>query len=579
MTGKKNPSRGTQKKRLHKTAHEFRAMSHTILQRASLGMPRFDFVRDILEKLIDFSDCDQIELWLLVDKDVARYLCTRGEDNSKIMDTPVGKPGHTYLDRVAEDVMQDHTDPRKACFTKDGTYFTGNASDSDACEHSRTEGKSGQAGAENPYQSLIFSPLTVAARRIGLLQIKSKTPGYFTEFEVDFYARVARNLALGLIYQSAQAALRERIKELTCLFGITRIGEEKGISIDGLLEKTANLLPPAWQYPEFTAAAITYDGRRFATAGFTDDGQKQSADLVVRGERRGSVEVVYTRKMPDVDEGPFLIEERGLITSVAAHIGMIIERRIAEDERKTLQEQLLHADRLATIGQLSAGVAHELNEPLGTILGFAQLAAKSDCLPDQVRRDLQRIVNASLHARKVIQKLMIFARQTPPKKAMVNLNDVAKDGLYFLESRCHKQSIEVVKSLDPDLPEISADPGQLHQVLVNLVVNAVQAMVAGGKLTLRTIKQEDHIELIVEDTGIGMSQHVVKQIFLPFFTTKQVGEGIGLGLAVVHGIVTGHGGSVEVHSREGWGSRFTVSLPIGNSDRKGRVEDDESAAE
>ena len=579
MAGSKNLSRRTRKKRLRKTADQFRAVSHTILQRASLGMPRSDFVRDVLTRLIDFSGCDEIDLWLIHNQDLTRYLCVRKEHGSITLNTLCGEPGHSGLDRLADDVMRGRTDPRKACFTKDGTYFTGNAADPDECGHPRAEGKSGRAGAKNPYPSLIFSPLTAANQRIGLLQIKSKTPGCFTKFEVDFYARVARNLALAFIYQSAQAALRERIKELTCLFGITRIGEEQGISVDGLLEKTANLLPPAWQYPEFTAAAITFDGRRFATTGFAEEGQRQSADIVVHGQRRGSVEVVYTREMPDLGEGPFLMEEWGLITAVAAQIGMIIERRMAEDEKRRLQGQLLHADRLATIGQLSAGVAHELNEPLGTILGFAQLAGKSEGLPEQVRQDLQRIVNASLHARKVIQKLMMFAHQTPPQKTLVNLNNIVKEGLYFVESRCQKQGIEVIKSLDPELPEISADAGQLHQVLVNLAVNAVQAMVAGGKLTLRTVKQEDHIDLIVDDSGIGMSPHVVKQIFLPFFTTKQVGEGIGLGLSVVHGIVTGHAGSIKVYSQEGWGSRFTVSLPIETSRRNREVGDDESPAE
>ena len=137
-----------------------------------------------------------------------------------------------------------------------------------------------------------------------------------------------------------------------------------------------------------------------------------------------------------------------------------------------------------------------------------------------------------------------------------------QEGLYFLETRCAKQGIEVIRVLDPDLPEITADSSQLHQTLINLVVNAIQAMPDGGTLTLSTARSGDVMSLIVEDTGAGMTEDVMKKIFVPFFTTKDVGEGVGLGLAVVHGMVTGHMGSIEVQSKVGEGSRFEVRLPI-----------------
>ncbi|MDH5684871.1 MAG: ATP-binding protein, partial [candidate division WOR-3 bacterium] len=176
--------------------------------------------------------------------------------------------------------------------------------------------------------------------------------------------------------------------------------------------------------------------------------------------------------------------------------------------------------------------------------------------------DIDNIVMASLHAREVIKKLMFFARQMPPKKVQVNLNQLVEDGLYFLKSRCEKEGIKVVRSFSSDLPEITADPSQLYQVLVNLVVNAIQAIPKGGKLTIQTITGNGYVSLIVEDTGIGMSEDILKQIFIPFFTTKGVGEGTGLGLPVVHGIVTAHGGTISVESVVNQGSRFEVKLPL-----------------
>jgi signal transduction histidine kinase len=291
----------------------------------------------------------------------------------------------------------------------------------------------------------------------------------------------------------------------------------------------------------------------------------QAADIMVRGKNRGMVEVTYVDPRPPADEGPFLAEERALIEAVAAELGSLIERRTVEEERVQLQDQLRHADRLATIGQLAAGVTHELNEPLGTILGFAQLCRKQPGLPPQAVADLDKIVAATLHAREIVRKLMLFARGRPPVRERVNLNRVVEDGLFLVESRARRAGIEIHRLVEPDLPEILADPNQLHQVLVNLLVNAIQAMPEGGLLTVETYTEADRVVLAVEDQGIGMPSQVLDRIFEPFFTTKEVGEGTGLGLPVVHGIVTSHGGTVRVTSKPRKGSRFEVYLPISGS--------------
>ncbi|HDH58451.1 MAG TPA: PAS domain-containing sensor histidine kinase, partial [Bacteroidetes bacterium] len=144
----------------------------------------------------------------------------------------------------------------------------------------------------------------------------------------------------------------------------------------------------------------------------------------------------------------------------------------------------------------------------------------------------------------------------------VNLNKVVEEGLYFFEARCAKAGIELNRMLTPDLPEISADPALLNQILVNLVVNSIQAMPSGGKLIVQTLASDTSVSLIVEDTGTGMSPEVMQQIFLPFFTTKDVDEGTGLGLAVVHGIVTSHRGTIDVKSEIGSGTRFEIQFPL-----------------
>lgn len=156
----------------------------------------------------------------------------------------------------------------------------------------------------------------------------------------------------------------------------------------------------------------------------------------------------------------------------------------------------------------------------------------------------------------------MFARQMPPRKVKVNLNQLIHEGLHFFESRCAREGIELLCSLSPELPEVEADPAQLNQVFVNLVVNALQATPEGGKVKVQTLHEGDHLSLIIEDTGMGMSEEVLKKIFTPFFTTKEVGQGTGLGLPVVHGIVTSHGGSIKVESQIGQGTRCEIRLPV-----------------
>jgi len=423
--------------------------------------------------------------------------------------------------------------------------------------------------------SLAIFPLRFCDEMMGILQMTGPRRSFLPKEELGSYIDLFLTFGVALMIQRAQAALRERVKELTCLYSIARVAEREGISLDGILQGIAELLPPAWQYPDITEGRITLDDRVFETSSFRAGGRSQISEIIVGGDARGAIEVVYTQSRPDIDEGPFLKEERNLIDAIAREIAIIVERKEAEEEKARLQEQLRHADRLATIGQLAAGVAHELNEPLGSMLGFAQLAKKHPGLPPRAAKDISKIETASLHAREIIKKLMLFGRQMPPQKARIDINKMIEDGLYFIKSRCKKSGIEIKLSLESDLPEIIADQSQIYQVLVNLVVNAVQAMPDGGLLTIATQSRADNISMIVEDTGIGMDEEIQKKIFLPFFTTKEVNEGTGIGLSVVHGIVISHGGKINVDSAPGRGTRFEISLPVrslGNGPGKGQDE-------
>lgn len=558
----------------YKSAVNFRTLSHKILELSNRGTPKIDFLREILKILLNFSGCDVVELWFRENKKYSHCRVTQQTEDSfqyNVIPATEKEDGivvpcvqeNSIIDHLRVDVIRRRFDPSLPVFTTNGTFWVSNTKKpialilgSDKKEFQYNNSINGNS------KSLALFPLFIGDDSIGILQLTSSHYNYFTEDDIHLYEGFVETLGISLVNQSTQAALHERVKELTCLYTIAQVVERQDSPLAEILQDIVDLLPSAWQYPDITSGKIMLDKQFYKTPGFQENKQKQASDIIVNGKRRGVVEVIYRKMQPELDEGPFLTEERNLINTIAKQVALIVEQKEAEKDRSNLQDQLRHADRLATIGQLATGVAHEMNEPLGNILGFAQLAMKFPEIPKQVSKDLKKIVDASLQAREVIKKLMIFARQMPPQIGKVNINQIVNVGLSFLESRCVKAGIELVRLLSPGIPQITGDQVQLNQVLVNLVVNSIQAMPDGGKLTIQTLCSKNYVTLIVGDTGVGINKDIINKIFIPFFTTKDVNEGTGLGLAVVHGIVASHKGYIKVESRVGQGTSFEIRLPI-----------------
>jgi len=233
-------------------------------------------------------------------------------------------------------------------------------------------------------------------------------------------------------------------------------------------------------------------------------------------------------------------------------------------ERKQMQEQLIVADRLATLGELVSGIAHELNNPLTSIIGFAQLLLAKD-IPNGVKEDLNVIYQEAERTSKVVRNLLTFARKHEPEKKPVNINEAIKVvlALRAYEQRVH--NIQASTQFAPDLPEIMADGFQLQQAFLNIIINAEYFMTSahgGGNLSITTERVGDNIRASFTDDGAGIPQENLSRLFDPFFTTKEVGKGTGLGLSICHGIVTEHGGSIYAESEPGKGATFIIKLPI-----------------
>jgi len=228
------------------------------------------------------------------------------------------------------------------------------------------------------------------------------------------------------------------------------------------------------------------------------------------------------------------------------------------------QEELLNKEKLASMGQLAAGIAHQINNPLGTILLFADTLHREAGEKDGRQEDLKMIVQETLRCKKIVSDLLNFARQQDVLAQETDVHDVLRQAIDSVRHQPGFAQVQIVQNFSPDLPHIQADPFQLVQVFMNLLNNSTEAMPEGGTVTIETRRadRQQAVEIVVTDTGSGIPEENLGKLFNPFFTTKPLGKGTGLGLSIVYGIVKMHRGQIFVESQLGKGATFTITLPV-----------------
>jgi PAS domain S-box-containing protein len=299
-------------------------------------------------------------------------------------------------------------------------------------------------------------------------------------------------------------------------------------------------------------------------ADVVDASQRQTVEELVRetaAGRRGQAEIRYRNSEGELCTGSVtatpVIEDgeiRGCLGIVRDVTG---ERRLAE--------QLLQREKLAAVGQLVSGVAHELNNPLAGVMAFAQLLEAAPGSVDEQRDAIRAIHKEAKRAARIVSNLLLFARERDPERTVTDLNAVMLDALELRRYVLRTQQVEVITELDSTLPAVWADPFQLQQVVLNLVTNAEYALKGVNHhktITLRTRLAGNRVVASVADNGTGIKAEVIDRVFNPFFTTKEVGEGTGLGLSISHGIIRQHGGQISVESVPGEGATFLIDLPL-----------------
>ncbi len=357
---------------------------------------------------------------------------------------------------------------------------------------------------------------------------------------------------------STEEKLQERIKELSCLYNISNALLSGGSAPDAFLNVTM-IMKQAWRFPDDAVAEIRLGDIHVFSNPIPFESVCQEEKLVVFDREMGYVRVHYGNKA--FTQAHFLEDEKLLLRKVADELCIFYEKQVNEKKIEVLQKKAEQAHRLSVLGEITAGIAHELNTPLGNILGFAELLSAN--APDtKSRDDAAKVLKAAVYAREIVKKLMFFACDMPQNISQVAIKPVIDQALALVEPNFRKAGLE--HRFICDDPDITAqvDPLQLTQVLFNLLVNAIQFSAAGKTVTITAFATSGELVIDVADNGTGISEEVRPRIFDPFFTTRPVGEGSGLGLSVVHGIVKSHRGSIEAFPNVPQGTVFRVQLPL-----------------
>ncbi len=358
---------------------------------------------------------------------------------------------------------------------------------------------------------------------------------------------------------SIEDKLRERIKELTCLYSISSILSTHTDAIDTTLLKILPIVREAWLYPEQAVVEIQLNGSTL----FSEPLPQKTVFLVSYLEtgngNKNYIKVHYPSNT--FTEAHFLEEEKLLLHKIASEITAFLNIQLAKEKEHLLNQRVERNDRLAILGEITAGIAHELNTPLANILGYAELLLPKLAKPDQ-KEDTHKIIKSSLYAREVLKKLMFFTCEMPQNRTTQKLKPLVEEALAFLGPNFKKAQLSCIPEVpDKDL-ELKVDRVQFMQLLFNLLINAIYASPPKTTITVKLFGDGNNVILEITDQGSGIAPELKDKIFEPFFTTKPPGQGSGLGLSVVHGIVKSHQGEITFTNNSPQGTLFRVTFPI-----------------
>lgn len=358
---------------------------------------------------------------------------------------------------------------------------------------------------------------------------------------------------------STEEKLKERIKELTCLYDLTTVILKDSGSAGDILSEICAILKEAYHFSGAAVVEMKLQSHHIFIGALPEATAFQHSDIIVAGSKEGYIRVHYPA--PHYSREHFLTDEQKLLDKVAVETGNFYEKRLSMEKEDLLKRGMERADRLSILGEITAGIAHELNTPLGNILGFAELIREQN-KDNQTSKDISKIINAAIHSREIVKKLMFFSCEMPQHLEFAEVVPIISEALSLLGPSFKRKNISYTFTFDDAAVRAQLDNIQFTQVLFNILINSIYASPVSG--TIRITLHHDDVAFYIEiaDEGPGIPDAVKPKVFEPFFTTKPVGEGTGLGLSVVHGIIRSHKGEITALDNEPTGAVFRIKIPL-----------------
>lgn len=354
--------------------------------------------------------------------------------------------------------------------------------------------------------------------------------------------------------------LKERIKELTCLYEVSSIIVNNDYKeLDKTLYSITLSLRKSLQYSKDATVEISSEPFHLISSALPSKSVSIESNINVFNEPKGFIRIHYPASK--FNKKDFLKEEKKLLKNVVINVGDLLERVSIRENETVMKRKMEHADRLSILGEITAGIAHELNTPLANILGFAELLKGKEAEGTQTTKDLDKIINSAIFSREVVKKLMFFACEMPQNLGQTDIVPIINEAMNLLDPTFKKNEVKYKIDLPKRQVLLKADTIQLTQVVFNLVLNAIYFSPKNGLITITLEETKKRITLKIADEGPGISKENVQKIFQPFFTTKSVGDGSGLGLSVVHGIIRSHRGTIDYQDNKPSGAIFIITFP------------------
>lgn len=357
---------------------------------------------------------------------------------------------------------------------------------------------------------------------------------------------------------SIEFKLRERLKELSCLYSISGVLNVHQDDLAITFGQIAQIVKNAWLHPENAMVEINWQNCKIATEHIPNNTNAIKATAELINNELIQLKVHYPKK--GFSQSSFLEEEQSLLNQVATDLADFLNNLILKQKEVQLQRNLERNDRLAIVGEITAGIAHELNTPLANILGFAELLEEKISHEAQLQ-DVKKIIKSTIYAREVVKKLMLFTCDLPQNKTLQKLQPLIDEAVSLMGPNLKKAGVTLETAMGSKPLRLRVDRVQFMQLLFNLFSNALYVSAPGSVIKVTLKESSEYIILEVADHGPGIPGELKTKIFEPFYSTKPPGQGSGLGLSVVHGIVKSHKGNIQIKENQPKGTIFSLQFP------------------